>query len=61
MREKEQLCEQAREERLKPMRDAEIARCKSEGKDPGYCERYWNTLGRCRPPAERDHETTHVR
>jgi hypothetical protein len=45
VREKEQSCEQAREARLKPMREAEIARCKSEGKDPGYCERYWSDLG----------------
>jgi hypothetical protein len=41
----EQQCEVAREAKLKPMREAEIARCKEEGKDPGYCERYWSDLG----------------
>lgn len=42
----EQKCEQAREAKLKPLRDAEIAKCKNEqGKDPGYCERYWSDFG----------------
>jgi hypothetical protein len=45
VREMEQQCEVAREAKLKPMREAEIARCKEEGKDPGYCERYWRDLG----------------
>ena len=39
-------CEQAREARLKPLRDAEIAKCKAErGRDPAFCERYWKDLG----------------
>lgn len=39
-------CEQAREARLKPLRDAEIAKCKaSKRNDPEYCERYWHDLG----------------
>lgn len=42
----EQQCEAAREAKLKPLRDAEIARCKAEqGKDPAYCERYWSDYG----------------
>jgi hypothetical protein len=42
----EQQCEVAREAKLKPMRDAEIARCKTEqGKDAAYCERYWSDYG----------------
>ena len=45
VRELEQQCEQAREAKLKPLRDTEIARCKSDGKDPGYCERYWRDYG----------------
>lgn len=39
-------CEQAREAKLKPLRDAEIAKCKaSKRNDPDYCERYWHDLG----------------
>ncbi|HEY4367835.1 MAG TPA: hypothetical protein VGN07_11435 [Steroidobacteraceae bacterium] len=39
-------CEEAREARLKPLRDAEIAKCKAErGRDPEYCERYWKDHG----------------
>jgi hypothetical protein len=39
-------CEAAREAKLKPLRDAEIARCKSEPKsDASYCERYWSDYG----------------
>ena len=42
----EQKCETAREAKLKPLRDAEIARCKSErGTDPDYCERYFRNYG----------------
>jgi len=42
----EQKCEAAREAKLKPLRDAEIARCKSErGTDPDYCERYFRNYG----------------
>jgi hypothetical protein len=42
----EKACEAAREERLKPLRDAEIARCKREPRsDAAYCERYWSDYG----------------
>ena len=42
----EQQCEQAREAKLKPIRDAEIARCKAEERnDPAFCERYWRDYG----------------
>ena len=42
----EQKCEAAREAKLKPLRDSEIARCKSErGSDPDYCERYFRNYG----------------
>jgi hypothetical protein len=39
-------CEQAREARLKPMRDAEVAKCKADrSRDPEYCDRFWKDLG----------------
>jgi hypothetical protein len=39
-------CEDAREAKLKPLRDAEIARCNAEARnEPGYCERYWSDYG----------------
>jgi hypothetical protein len=42
----EQQCEQAREAKLKPLREAEIAKCKQNKRnDPGYCERYWRDYG----------------
>jgi hypothetical protein len=42
----ERKCEDAREARLKPLRDAEIAKCKaSRREDPEYCERYWRDYG----------------
>ena len=42
----ERKCEEAREARLKPLRDAEIAQCKaSKREDPAYCERYWRDYG----------------
>lgn len=41
----EQQCQAAREVKLKPVRDAEILRCKENGQDPGYCERYWRDYG----------------
>ncbi len=43
----ETKCETAREARLKPLRDAEIAQCKSKEKrnDPDYCDRYYRDLG----------------
>jgi len=42
----EKECETAREVKLKPLRNAEIARCKAEPKsDAAYCERYWSDYG----------------
>jgi hypothetical protein len=42
----EAQCEQERETRIKPLRDAEIEKCKADSKnDPGYCERYWKDYG----------------
>jgi hypothetical protein len=42
----ERKCEEAREARLKPLRDAEIARCKNEKRnDPEYCERFYRDFG----------------
>jgi len=42
----EARCEAAREERLKPLRDAEIAKCKADKRnDPEYCERFWSDYG----------------
>jgi hypothetical protein len=39
-------CEQARQARLKPERDALIAECKAKGdRDPGFCERYYRDYG----------------
>lgn len=39
-------CEQEREANIKPLREAEIAKCKaSERNDPAYCERYWKDYG----------------
>jgi hypothetical protein len=39
-------CEEAREAKIKPLRDAEIARCKADTHNvPGYCERYWSGYG----------------
>jgi hypothetical protein len=46
VRKLEQACEEAREARLKPMREAEIKRCiEEQNKDPAYCQRYWSDLG----------------
>jgi len=42
----EQACEAAREVKLKPLRDAEIARCKTEShSEADYCERFWSDYG----------------
>ncbi|HEU4487634.1 MAG TPA: hypothetical protein VFR96_19270 [Povalibacter sp.] len=42
----EAQCEAAREAKLKPLRDAEIERCKAQKRtDPGYCERFYSDLG----------------
>jgi hypothetical protein len=42
----EAKCEAEREARIKPLRDAEIAKCKTDkNNDPGYCERFWKDYG----------------
>jgi hypothetical protein len=42
----EAQCEKEREERIKPLREMEIAKCKTHDySDPGYCERYWKDYG----------------
>lgn len=42
----EAKCDAARAAHIKPLRDAEIAKCKADGRnDPGYCERYWSDYG----------------
>ena len=42
----EAKCEAVREARIKPLRDAEIAKCKADARnDPGYCERFWSDYG----------------
>jgi hypothetical protein len=39
-------CEAAREARIKPLRQAEIDKCKAqERSDPAYCERYFADYG----------------
>jgi hypothetical protein len=38
----EAKCEAEREAKIKPLRDAEIAKCKADqNNDPGYCDRFW--------------------
>jgi len=42
----ESQCAAAREARIKPLREAEIAKCKAaRPEDPAYCERYWSDYG----------------
>jgi hypothetical protein len=42
----EAKCEAEREAKIKPLRDAEIAKCKADqNNDPGYCERFWKDYG----------------
>ena len=42
----EAQCEQQREAMINPLRDREIAKCKTDGRnDPGYCERFWKDYG----------------
>ena len=42
----EAQCEAEREAKIKPLRDAEIAKCKADkSNDPAYCERYWKDYG----------------
>lgn len=39
-------CEAAREAKLKPLREAEIARCKADRhNDPAFCERFYEDYG----------------
>jgi hypothetical protein len=39
-------CEDAREEKIAPLRQAEIANCKEQkGKDPAWCERFYADYG----------------
>jgi hypothetical protein len=45
----EARCEAAREAKIKPLREGEIAKCKANGRDdPGYCERFWSDYGNAR-------------
>lgn len=41
----ERQCEAEREARIKPLRDSEVAKCKEQGKEPAYCERFWSDYG----------------
>ncbi len=42
----EAQCEAEHEAKIKPLRDAEIAKCKADqNNDPGYCERFWKDYG----------------
>jgi hypothetical protein len=42
----EAQCEKEREQRIKPLREMEIAKCNSHRyNEPGYCERYWKDYG----------------
>ena len=41
----EQQCEAAREAKLKPLREAEIARCVEKGRDPEQCARHYRDFG----------------
>jgi hypothetical protein len=42
----EAQCEAQREERIKPLREIEIEKCKADQhNDPAYCERFWKDYG----------------
>ena len=42
----EAKCEAVREAHIKPLRDAEVAKCKADARnDPDYCVRYWSDYG----------------
>ena len=42
----EAKCEAARAAHIKPLRDAEIAKCKADARnDADYCVRYWSDYG----------------
>ena len=46
LEELDRRCDQARERRIAPLRQAEIEKCKAEGRnDPGYCERFYSDYG----------------
>ena len=46
IKELEQRCEEMRENRIRPLREAEIEKCKEdETKDPAWCERYYKDYG----------------
>ena len=46
LEELERRCEQAREDKLAPLRAAEIARCRADKRnDPAFCERFWRDYG----------------
>lgn len=42
----ESQCESARQAKIKPLRDGEVAKCKADRhNDPDYCERFWSDYG----------------
>ena len=42
----EAKCEQEREAKIKPLRDAQIAKCKADTRnDPEHCEHFWSDYG----------------
>jgi hypothetical protein len=42
----EARCEAERQEKIKPLREMEIAKCKANrSNDDAYCERYWKDYG----------------
>jgi hypothetical protein len=42
----EAKCEQDREAKIKPLREAQIARCKADTRnDPQHCEHFWSDYG----------------
>ena len=46
IKELEQRCEEMRENRIRPLREAEIEKCiADETKDPAWCERYYKDYG----------------
>ena len=46
LEELDRRCEAAREAKIAPLREAEIAKCKADKRnDPAYCERFWADYG----------------
>jgi len=42
----EARCEAERQEKIKPLREMEIAKCKADShNDPAYCDRFWKDYG----------------